>query len=144
MLDKINDIQIGNTYTIAMFNGFGSPYHLHVIIKKIIVEPFKEYAITYLISYTKVDTGFNAKIRINPNTQFIIWEGIVTPNTDVAACIYMKDSSQGHVKVLKKWRDYDPRYLIRAKLSVKEHPLIENIHKVNQKEQLRDFCTVIS
>lgn len=143
MLDKIKDIKVGGHYTIVLFHSFGYPHQMHIVVNKIMMEKFKDPDDTCAISYMKLDTGYKSTFKLHKGCQFLLWEGIVHPNTDVAVCIYIKDSDHGHVKLLKRWRDRDPRYMVRAKLSVDNLPLVENIHKP-LREQLLDFCTVIS
>lgn len=144
MYDNLRKLKVGSKYTIAGFTYMGTPYNAQFILRSIRCIGFQDGADTYEILYKKVDTKALVCFNLNIRKQFIIWEGLVDPNTNLQVSSHIKDNDSGHVQVLKKWRRDDSRYMHRAKSSVVQIPIVENFQKITSDGRTFDLCEVIS
>lgn len=144
MFNNIRQMKVDSKYTLAGFNYLGSPYNVQMILKDLRCVGFEHGNDVYDMLYKKVKTKALCRVKLSINKQFIIWEGLETPDTQITVATFIKDGSQGAVQMLKRWRDNSPKYMYKAELSVSKPPLVVNYKPVVQDDRLFDLCEVIS
>lgn len=123
----VDQLKIGNKYTIVKFNQDGMPCKIHCRITKIIPS----------VSGTRIDyrtNNFNfGHVNLCKSYDVIIWNDFIEPDVDIGAHESIKDNTDGRVKVLWRWCRFSPRYMERAKASIEQHPVVINYKPKNDK-----------
>lgn len=128
-MEKIRQLKIGESYTLAGFTLGGKPYFQRFRLVKLTYRP-SEYADSYMLTTAIGMTNARRLIKLEPEKQFVIWQGYHTPDISLVYDRKIKDFDGGAVAVGIAWKVFDPRYMIRAKASVKREPVCENIKEV--------------
>lgn len=145
MYSKMRSLRVGQKYTHAGFTYTGLPYHAQMILKDIKCIGFEHGHDTYEIIYRKVGSKAICHMKFDVTKQFIIWDGLVNPDTQLAVAAFIKDGTHGAVQMLKKWRSNDPRYMHRAALSITQEPIVFNYKSLlDASSKMFDLCEVIS
>lgn len=144
MYNNIRQMRVGCQYTMATFTYLGIPYHVQMTLKDIKCTGYEDGADIYQLLYKKIDTRAMIQMTLTGRKQFIIWEGLVVPDTQLQVASFIKDGSEGHVQMIKRWRHNDPRYMNRAELSVSIPPLVKNYKPLTNDQKLFDLCEVVS
>lgn len=145
MIGNIRSLIIDHKYTLVTFNFKGYPYQEHIYAFKLSCDSHDRYSEAYYLRYKRrKSVGKGGAIWLHEGKQFIIWEGWVNPDVQMAVASFYKDNNSGHVKLLKCYKPYNARYLQRAKLSIAQKPIVENINKTKIDDRMFDLCTIIS
>ncbi len=141
MFDNVRQLKVGEKYTYAGFTYAGLPYQFSCRLRSFQLD--NGDSDKYLLIGKKLKSGATMRVSLSRDKQFIIWEGDHNPDMQLQAVTYIEDAKAGHVAKLKCWGKFDSRYLRRAKLSVAQPPLIENVKPIKMPERLYDLVTII-
>ena len=101
----------------------------------VVIKPGKPYTFVYFNKKTGMPEVKHSFIKIEKDMQYVLWEGRHVVNTSMLVSRKSFNGDFGLVMSEQRWPAFDPRYLYRAKRSVKKQPIAENIHPL-QPEQL--------
>lgn len=139
----------GQKYTLVRFDEQGMPesrkFTMLHITHKLIKDSPRTLIVTSLPAH---EAGWNKFIHIIDGEQFIIWEGHHEVNTSriVTRTVLNNVNLRIDVRtfVETRWPHRDPRYLHRAKRSIKKYPIAENIGKIQEPERLLTYQVISS
>lgn len=126
-MDNIRSLKKGQQYTLCGFTLGGRPYFTRFRLVKMRCDS-ADYADTYTLTVKAGICRFTL-IRLEPEKQFIIWEGYHTPNINLVVNKKTRDYDSGPIETCATWPLWDPRYLERARNSVLDKPLVVHINK---------------
>lgn len=127
-MEQLLKLKTGAKYTLVGFSEFGFPYQVQMILSRIVIEPYAQYPVSYLLIFKQQGKRKERQIRFYDMKKFIVWEGWVYPNTEMYVSRSLKDYESGPVEISKSWVCFDQRYLTCALLSVDREPFIQSLY----------------
>lgn len=137
-LNRLKELEVGKKYTVVGLGEFGFPYKFQIILQEVRVEPYAQYPESYLVIF-KLPRKKNLRmLRFYENGgvkgDVIVWDGWVTPDTTMYRKWDVSDYGLGPVTTGESLRCFDPAYLIIARESIEQKPLIECFREIRIKE----------
>lgn len=133
----------GHRYTLVQFDnktGFldCNKFILSSLHKKCICDNIYKY--TIVRTGNKNELKWLKFIFLSSTEEFILWAGFCKPDIEVVVHRSMHQDERGPVRIEKRWMNFDSRYLIKAKNSVKYPPLAELIKPVKPEQLITYQC----
>lgn len=127
-MERLRELIPGNKYTLVGFGEFGFLYQIQMTLKEVRVEPYAQYPVSYVLVFVPERKRSARQVRFYDDRKFIVWDGWVYPNTEMYVRKQVKLYDSQPVTIQESWTCFDQRYLTRAKLSVEQAPIIENLY----------------
>ena len=124
-LNKLTELQPGKRYTVVGMGEFGFPYQFQIVLTEVRVERYAQYPQTFLLIFKQKGKRLPRQLRFYDTRSVIVWEGWVSPNTNMYPFTSIKDYDSGPVTVRTGYPCFDKRYMQIARDSVKAIPLVE-------------------
>ncbi len=129
------NLEKNKAYTLLRFNGEG-----FLVVQKFYFLCINQVFPSLVLLVLTQDKN---KKFIRVSGQYLIWKCFKEINTDkVVMTLPVDNEFDKHALQYFIWEAFDPRYLIRAKMEIKESPVAELINAVSEKERLIPYCVV--
>lgn len=131
VMKNLSALKIGSRYTLVKMGDMGFPFaaHLELVDRKI--TPYAQYAETVLLTFKLKGKRNLRELRIFERDDYLIYEGWVAVNTEMY--VETLPPSPGGLTCKRSLTSFDVEYLLRAKRSVAQAPLIEKISEESLK-----------
>lgn len=136
-----NLLNKGFPYTIIYFDRTGYLHTRHFVLDNVVIKHDDKDYLLIIIKGNKAVLKWDKFIRIDEDMQFVLWEGTLMPNTSPVWSTGLLQGSYGAVSVVQRLTYQDGRYLIRAKESLKNKSLVENINQLGPEVIYNYQCT---
>ena len=123
-MDQLNQLKVGNRYTIVKMGDMGFPFALKIELVELKIEPWAQYQETFLLIFKEKGKRKLRALRFFPRSEFLVYENWHDADTNI---FVSTETTPLGTLVRKSLRSCDNEYLLRARRSVKETPLIESI-----------------
>lgn len=143
MFNDCRLLKARQTYTLAGFTYAGLPYNVQFRLTNLQCRSHEQWAETYVLYYRKINNMAQSSTHLTPRKSFIIWEGLVIPNTSPEVAFITKDDGYSAIRCVKRWQYFDSRYMDRALKSVAQAPIIQYFQTPQPNTRLYDLCEVI-
>lgn len=134
-MNRLTALKTGHRYTLVKMGDMGFPFALHLELVEQKIEPYAQYAATVLLIFKLKGKRKLRQVRIFGHDDYLIYEGWVEVNTEM----YVEEDKSGLMTVRRSLASCDIEYLLRAKRSVAQAPLIEQISEESLKRWNRQL-----
>ena len=124
-MKELTALKVGHRYTLVKLNDFGFPYKAQLELVDQKITPYAQHAETILLTFKLKGKRYLRELRIFERDKYLVYEGWIEVDTQM---FVQKLPGVHGLSVQKSLRSFDDEYLNRAKNSVAQLPLIENIH----------------
>lgn len=132
-MKQLSILNIGQKYTLVKMGDMGFCFSVQFELVEKRVEPWAQYSETVLLVFKEKKKRSLRGIRIIQRDDFLIYDGWVEANTEM----FVEVDNSGPLTVRKSLASCDIEYLLRAKRSVPQAPLIEQISEEHLKRYNR-------
>ena len=130
-LNKLKVLEVDKKYTIVGMGEFGFPYQFQMTLIEVRWEPYAQYQESALLIFRVPRKRNLRQVRFYNSRPFIVWEGWVSPDTEMYPFQKVKDyGTSGMVTLRSGFPCFDPRYMQIALDSVKQPPVAVRFDEV--------------
>ena len=123
-MKQLSVLKIGQKYTLVKLGDFGFPFTLQLELVEHKIVPYAQHRETALLTFKLRRKRNPRQLRIFERDEYLVYEGWVEVDTEM----YVKTLPAINGLTCKQsLRSFDNEYLMRAKRSVPQPPLIDNI-----------------
>lgn len=122
-MKQLMALKPGQKYTFVKMGDMGFPFALQLQLIDQKIEPYAQYAESVVLIFKLKGKRNLRQIRIIGRDDYLVYEGWVPINTEM----YVEEEKVGDMTVRRSLSSCDIEYLLRAKRSVAQVPLIEQI-----------------
>lgn len=134
-MKRLMALKAGHKYTLVKMGDMGFPFALHLELASQKIESYAQYAETVLLIFKLKGKRNLRQIRVLDRDDYLVYEGWIEVNTNM----YVEKDESGPLTIQRSLSSCDIEYLLRAKRSTKQTPLIEKISEESLKRWNRQL-----
>lgn len=128
-MKQLSALKIGQKYTFVKLSEFGFPHAVKIELVEFKIESYAQYPETTVLKFKLKGKRNLRGLRIFERDSYLVYEGWVEVDTEMY--VETLPATPGGLPCQRSLSSFDNEYLMRAKRSVPQIALIENIRIQN-------------